>query len=539
MTKRLVLFEIALVFVVFFIQGAAPVPEVNEPYYIGKAIHFWNPDWVQDDFFLQTKDTHSVFYFAFGWLTLWLSPTVLAWCGRLLTWGLLAWAWRRLSFAILPRRWCSILTAALFVCLLERCHVAGEWVVGGFEAKGFAFVLVFLGLEALIRERFSRAWMLLGAASAFHVLVGGWSVVALGLAWLWLGRQAPTLRSMWPAIIVGFLLSLPGLVPSAMLNRGTDAEVMRLANQIYVYGRLAHHLAPGQLPPYFVIRFTTLFVLWLLLSRVTPGDGRLQRLRTFVGATVVIALVGVAIAPLAYVNQALAAALLRFYWFRLADVIVPAGVALTGVALAVAMLQSRPAFGKLLLAFAVGAAGVHLGIHAVQRPFPTPPPADRLPDYAAWRLACDWIAHSGDVPREAKFLTPRMAQTFKWYAGRAEVANWKEIPQDAEAIVEWWRRIDAIHATGNSEPRQHWYGTLAEGGAERLRRLGEKYQADYVLTVSSPRLPLQAVYRNRSYTVYKLIPDVDFGRTRSHDGFELPFPPFYQDGPLFQDTLTR
>ena len=118
------------------------MPDVNEPYYLGKAIHYWNPDWLRGDFFMESSDTHKVFYFAFGWLSLCMSPVALAWTGRILTWLLLAWAWRRLSVAILPRPWYSILSAALLACLMDRCHMAGEWVIGGVEAKGFAYVLV-------------------------------------------------------------------------------------------------------------------------------------------------------------------------------------------------------------------------------------------------------------------------------------------------------------------------------------------------------------------------------------------------------------
>ena len=117
-----------------------------------------------------------------------MSQTALAWTGRTITWLLLAWAWRRLSVAVIPRRWYSVLTAALFACLMERCHMAGEWVIGGVEAKGFAYVLVLLGLEALLRSRWNRALWLFGEASAFHVLVGGWAMVAAAVAWLWLFR---------------------------------------------------------------------------------------------------------------------------------------------------------------------------------------------------------------------------------------------------------------------------------------------------------------------------------------------------------------
>ena len=178
------LIETALVLGVFALQGATPVPDVNEPCYLGKAIHFWTPDWAKGDFFLEAADARQVFYFTFGWLAIWLSPPALAWTGRWLTWALLAWSWQRLSFAVLPRAWWSVLSAALLVCLADRCHAAGEWIVGGVEAKGFAFALMFFGLEAIIAGRWNRAWLLLGASSMFHVLVGGWSAVAAAAVWL-------------------------------------------------------------------------------------------------------------------------------------------------------------------------------------------------------------------------------------------------------------------------------------------------------------------------------------------------------------------
>ena len=83
LSRRQVLAEIVLIFAVFAIQGAWPVPDVNEPYYLGKAIHFWNPDWLHGDFFMDSPDTHKVFYFTFGWLSLWLPPAALAWTGRI------------------------------------------------------------------------------------------------------------------------------------------------------------------------------------------------------------------------------------------------------------------------------------------------------------------------------------------------------------------------------------------------------------------------------------------------------------------------
>ncbi len=508
MPRGLVLVEVLLVLAVFFVQGAVPVPDVNESYYLGKAIHYWNPDWIRGDSFLESKDSHTVFYFTFGWLSLWLSPTVLAWTGRVLTWGLLAWAWRRLSLAVVPRRWFCVLSAALLVCLIERCHMAGEWLVGGVEAKGFAFVLVLLGLEAMVRGRFNRVWLLLGAASAFHVLVGGWSVVAAAAAWLLSSKDRLPLRSMWPALLGGFLLSLPGLIPALMLNWGTDAETVRQAHEIYVFERLAHHLDPAQIRPIYLCRFVALIALWLVMCRMTPAGPPERRLRTFVIAAVGIAVAGALIRLVGCYDRDLAAGLLRFYWFRLADVAVPMGVAIGAASLVVLAVRTQPVLGRICLGLAVTIAGLHVGEHLVQAFSPMPPPADRSTHYAAWRRVCDWIAQSGQIPRDARFITPSATQTFKWYAGRSEVANWKEVPQDAEAIVRWRQRMKDLWARG-LDPNGKLRPTLsAQEAASRLQRLSAT--ADYVIAVADPPLPLDVVYREdgpdrgTSYTVYRL-----------------------------------
>ena len=158
-----------------------------------------SPPGAPNDFFCNSADAHQVFYWTFGWLTRLLAIATVAWLGRVLTWGLMAWAWRRLSWSLVPAAWYSVLSAALWVMLNDRCHMAGEWVIGGVEAKGFAYVLVLLGIESLVRGRWTAAWLLFGASSSFHVIVGGWSVVAAAIVWL-VSRDRPPLASDDPAL---------------------------------------------------------------------------------------------------------------------------------------------------------------------------------------------------------------------------------------------------------------------------------------------------------------------------------------------------
>ena len=165
--------------------------------------------------------------------------------------------------------------------------MAGEWVVGGAEAKGFSFVLVFLALEAMVEGYWNRMWLLLGGAAAFHILVGGWAAVAAGAVWMLrkekFGKAAGTVPvpsaeprkplpvtdrspkalapggrhtecacyfaghvSCWIAPLVAFLLALPGLVPALLMNRGVAPAIVKQANQIYVFERFPHHLNPAK-----------------------------------------------------------------------------------------------------------------------------------------------------------------------------------------------------------------------------------------------------------------------------------------------------
>jgi hypothetical protein len=505
------LLEIALIFLVLFMEGAWQAPETNEPHYLSKARHYWDASWCADDFFCNSADAHQVFYWTFGWLSVWLPFGALAWCGRLTTWWLMAWAWRRLSWALLPANYYAVLSAALLVTLVGRFSMAGEWLIGGVEAKGFAYVFVMLGLEALVRARWGTAVVLLGAASAFHVVIGGWSVVAAGVVWLASSDRPPLTRLFLP-LAGGLLLALPGLVPALMLTRGVDPQIVTEANRIYVYARLYHHLVPQQFGVWFQVggwyvlvmarHLLLVAVLVVLVWLARPLSPNYRRLCIFVATTVGISAVGMLIAMLAPVAPDVVAALLRYYWFRLSDVMVPAGVALLTIDILARYQRSRPPLHAAGLVLAMLFVAANLGATIAWRQRHPSPPADAYTkNLDDWRQMCDWAREN--TPPDAVFLTPRLAQTFRWYAQRAEVVNRKDIPQDAPGIVEWWRRNLRIHQS--DDPDTRWRASLAELGAERLQALGREYGADYVITAADPPLALPRVGpSSATFAIYRL-----------------------------------
>lgn len=290
----LTVLEIVAIFGVFVAYGAWPVPDVNEQYYVGKAIHFWNPEWLGHDPFLNTPDSHWLFYAVFGLLSLAFKQNALVWVGRCVVWFATACAWRRLSWSLIPRRWIGVLTAACFAFYLESFHLAGEWIIGGIEGKGLAFPFVFWGLACFFEGKYGRAWVLFGIGSAFHVLVGGWVVLAsfgalaiqTFIAWLNARRSsraevAESSRSFCRALFrsqsfrrgtaglfLGGACSLIGLIPALKLDFGASASEVAEAHRIYVYERLSHHLVVSSLPWTFLLRFVGLLVVFFVARQI-------------------------------------------------------------------------------------------------------------------------------------------------------------------------------------------------------------------------------------------------------------------------------
>ena len=524
--------EATLIFALFFLFAGGQPPGVNESHYLCKAKHYWNPTWCENDYFLKSSDAHAMFYWTCGWLTKFTSLSATAWIGRAAVWLLQAWAWQRLSWAVVPRPLYALLSAGVFLALIRNFHMAGEWVVGDVEAKGFAYVFVVLGLEALVRQRWHWVFPLLGAGAAFHVIVGGWAVIAAAVAWLALRRwqsaqkETPSFTSLVPSLALGFLLSLPGLLPCVLLDRGTPPEIVAQGNVAYVYARLSHHLVINRIPWQFIARHLMLIAVTAGVAYRWRNDTTVQRLMGFTGGAILLAAIGAGIdQSLLYASDELRAKLLRFYWYRLSDSIVPVALALLLCRFAAGLVGRSKAMApnRALVAGLIALATWNIvDVKLIRWSLGVPEAELRLgiSDAASislrqrhydWLQCCYWIRNR--TPQEATFLTPRTQQTFLWYAERAEVVNWKNCPQDAQGVVEWLKRYEDVYPHPSGE--QIMFGPAIDPALpqqERLQKLAAKYGATFIvvdrLSESAP-LNLAPVYPlgdefNISFAVYRV-----------------------------------
>lgn len=494
--------QLAIVALVFAAAGAWPTPDTNEAHYLTRARHAHDPSWLEGDFFLESREAHGVFSVLLGPIAARMAFDEAAWVGRVCGWIAQAAGFLFAAAAVLPSASARILAAALFSLAVRHTPAAGEWVIGGCEAKVFAWALVLAGAGWFARGRFSAAWVTLGCGTAVHPLVGGWAMLALPLA-LVLARRAGApgdagifpLRRHLTGVATGLAVAAVGIVPALALGAGVDAPTRLAATFTYVVERLPHHLLVRTFADGLPARHLLAIVVWWLLLPASTSTAA-RRVAAFTAASVGVSLAGLVVSLLEAVSPPLAHGLLRYYWFRLADGVVPFGLAIAAVvalggsgAAAPAAVIGGTLRRRAALALVAGLLVVDLAFESRHWPLPgrsgLVARADKAVQAAAWRDVCAWIREH--TPEDACFLTPRAATSFHWHAGRREVVCWKNIPQDPRTIVEWRRRIvDCFSVDGTLKSL---VSTTAALGSERLLEAARTYGADHIVVPVNPLEP--------------------------------------------------
>ena len=509
--------EVILGFAVIFLICGERAPDINESHYLTKAKHFWNPAWCPNDFFLQSADAHFIYFLSLGWVTKFFSLSTSAWLLRGLNWLLFAWAWQRFSARLIPGKFNSVLTLLGFLFAIKHLHLAGEWIVGGAEAKGIAYVFVVFALERLLASRWNSVWILLGIASMFHVLVGGWCLLAALVVCL-LSPDRPDWKKLVMGVAIAGILASVGLIPAMLLTVNQTEGSVSLANEIYVRVRLPHHLYFWSFQKTRIVAFFLGLVAWAFffqLQRTVVSN----RIHQFCAASFLVGLLGIGLSSLSNFEPTayFANACLRFYLFRISDFALAIGLVVGFTS----FLQSKPeSIRRIGIATFLVLCLVLTGWSLQQRRVDSRPSADAasLPTYEDdskrtqeryknWVKLCEWIERN--TPADAVFLTPFEQQTFNWYAQRSQVFCRKDIPQDARGIFQWQARLSALY---QSDKNYQWQDR------ESIVKLSKQFGFRYLIVdqaIANQRefdgfaISFEMVYpENRqqrvSYVVYKI-----------------------------------
>lgn len=488
--------EVLAVFALFAAYGWEYAPGINESHYLTKAKHFWDSSWCENDLFVASQDAHIVYFGAIGWLCNFFSLASVAWIGRIAGWLVLAYAWVRLSRCLFDWIGSAILTAWIFAALCLHVPMAGEWVIGGVEGKVFSFAFVFLAIAAAINQQYFYSWVYCGLAIAFHAVIGVWASAGMIFVRLFCIKNIRPCKTEMGAALIGILLSLAGIIPGLMLSGDIPKDVDEFAVSAQVTMRLSHHLMISEFSPQAIVTFVVASLGWMLLMQ-RSNDKKMAVVHRFVFAMLSISLIGTILNWLMSFEQFEYATgkLLRFYWFRMSDIAIPMVLSFQ-----LTEILARNRRLSLLSAIVFACIGLVLVADVVHRNYTIiadgRPGADRqsMPSYPDdpqrtyetwqnWVQVCQWIRENTD--EAAVFITPRQQQTFNWYAHRAQVANWKDAPQDASGLVEWLKRMNDLYGGWNEQWGLMWkfdeQSRRFVSRDEELLTLANRYGADYLV----------------------------------------------------------
>ncbi|MGL5081655.1 MAG: DUF6798 domain-containing protein [Microcoleaceae cyanobacterium] len=411
--------------------------------------------------------------------------------------------------------------------------VANEWLIGGIEAKAIAYGFVVVAIGLMLRQRYFIMAFLLGIATSFHVLVGGYAflTIILGFIIRWKAHfntvHLNTFHQL--GIILGsYLLGSIFAIQPVLAQLLTPTPAGELSpSYIYVFLRLPHHLNPLVWPSRWwinLIIYLAILIGSILILHLNPAselastaavehhDAQVTLFQLTL-ISLIPFLIGLIIAPFDAEGK-----LLQYYPFRFGDVMLPLNTYLLFACTLQSVFATKTRWiGSILPLFLVGVAlntwMPNFYRSALElRQFPS---AEQGVTSGGKEL-CFWI--KGNISGDSRVVTsPGDLQYFTWLSERATIAKFKLFPQTKGGILEWHERLNNL--SGGSSA---WASISTQQGtsvftdvAQQLRQdyhqlttaqaiaLMNQYQADYFLANSDRSLDLPIVFQNQSYRLYR------------------------------------
>jgi hypothetical protein len=483
------------------------------------ARQFADPNWVPKDWSVNQPPVYRILFqslfgsFIAHWGFLASSLIGRFFCYALIAWGLVLIG-RKLGL--------NLLLQMLAVAMFLRGHqgvAAGERIVGVLETKIFAYAMVILAIAFMLRKRYRLMAFLLGLATSFHVLVGGYTTLfATVLIVLRRKIYFPSGRELGFMILLYLISGVFGLKPVIeQLSSPTPASPIPIS-YIYVFLRMPHHLNPLSWPAnwwitptfYLVLLVSSAVVVWLNRRTQTLPE-QLEEYQAQIGLfqftliSLIPYVLGLVIAP--FDSQG---TLLQYYLFRVGDVMLHLNACLLFACALNSIFASRKQQKLLaLLCTIVVSISIVKGFHHFKTEFQS---TLNFPDKTQevdpqWKDMANWVRKN--TPKNDIFVSPPVEfANFIWLTERPTIAKYKLMAQTKAGTLEWFSRMRDLSGNFNGvDPLTHFSEKLLTEGYNNLttdqaKALMVKYDAKYFVTRIQHQLDLPIAYRNQSYVLY-------------------------------------
>jgi hypothetical protein len=503
----------------------------NEVDVLPLAKQFADPDWIDNDWYLNLETGYRyLFQVIFGWLIVHLGFLATSIIGRLVCYTLVAWGIVLLGQKLgLSLSYLLLATIAITYQGYLQGAIAGEWFVGGLEAKAVAYGLILLAIPLMLQRKYVLITLLLGLATSFHVLVGGWAFLTT-LGWFCLHPKERLLKLKhkgWLLIII-YLIASAGAIPGSLQQLLSSPPLGNVSPSfIYVFLRLPHHLNPFAWHPLLWLRLIIYLTIWtgcmIYLKKKAdeqgwkPEDYARFELSEFTFVSLIPFVAGIAIAFFDHQGT-----WLQYYPFRFGDMMLPLTTSLLlACTLKTKFSLQKPRLRLLLISllgcilftqvtfFSQQATTLRVRFAIASQDFP----AQQQDVDPQWKLMSGWI-HNHTAEDEVIISHPWKLANFTWMTERATIVKLKLFPQTKDAIVEYYQRLNDLSGGavariyfGDEELDQRKTVKAISAGFSRLntsqvQQLMTKYESNYFLTNESHHLNLPIVHTQTPYILY-------------------------------------
>jgi hypothetical protein len=495
----------------------------NEVDVLPLAKQFADPDWIPNDWYLNLETNYRyLFQVIFGWLIVHLGFLPTSIIGRLICYTLVAWGIVLLGQKLgLSLSYLLLATIAVTYQRDLQGAIAGEWFVGGLEAKAVAYGLILLAIPLMLKRKYVLMTLLLGLATSFHVLVGGWALITT-LGWFcW--RPHKRLLSLgqkgWLLPII-YSIASAGAIPGSLQQLLSSPPSGNISPAfIYVFLRLPHHLNPFAWHPLLWLRLIIYLAIWTGCMISLKKDADLKgwkiedyarfELSEFTFISLIPFVAGIAIAFFDHQGT-----WLQYYPFRFGDMMLPLTTSLIlACTLETKFSTHKPKFRLWLVTCLSCILFVQITFFAQQAISAQNFPTQQQEADPQWKLMSDWI-HDHTAEDDVIISHPWKLANFTWMTERATIVKLKLFPQTKEAIVEYYERLNDLSGGavakiyfGDEKLDQRKTVKAISAGFSNLntaqvKKLMTKYQSNYFLTDDSHHLDLPIVHTQAAYILY-------------------------------------
>lgn len=498
----------------------------NEPGKLLLARQYVDPGWIPQDFYInQPQKYQIIFQFIFGKLSMATGFLATSIIGRLTYYLLFALGVTLLSAEIGINFYSLLLATILF--LNKQGMIAGEWIIGKLGPKGFSYAFISIALWLVLKRYYIPMAIILGLATSFHVLVGGYATISIALFLVLqiLSRQieCPSLRKIGAMFIVYIVFGCFSIIPIFQHFNSSSVDSIDshfTASYIYVFLRNPHHLNPLAwsikmwLWLVFYISLATLICFLIHQNKFPFNSSYLSRqqksacsqLSIFALIALIPFVLGLVISPIDRDGK-----FLQYYPFRFGDAILPMIACLLScraLECSFSPIKARKVFISFC-AVLVAMTYVYRGIVFIGQAFALQGFPWNYPNgiRSNGKALFTWIK---DNTSENSIIIspPAKFNEFTWLSERATVAKFKHVPSDDAAIHVWYERLNDL--AGNptkwkkvgfaaSKQLNDGYENLT---TRQVKSLMLKYKAKYFMTASHHQLDLPIAYQDREYIIY-------------------------------------